>query len=87
MQRQKQRLQRRLRKQQRDEERNQRRARLMRKNRKSCSGHSMKCFSHDDDHWKTPPYWTCKLLDGGNLSTHIISSFSDTVELHSLAGI
>lgn len=27
-----------------------------------CRMPNMKCFTHDNYHWKTPPYWTCKLF-------------------------
>ena len=49
-----------LRRAQRQEERQQRRGQRRGKKKKSCNGRSMKCFSHDNDHWKTPPYWDCK---------------------------
>ena len=51
-----------LRRAQRQEERQQRRGQRRGKKKKSCNGRSMKCFSHDNDHWKTPPYWDCKLV-------------------------
>ena len=35
--------------------------------KKSCNGDSMKCFSHDNDHWKTPPYWLCEGVGGGGV--------------------
>ncbi|KAK6167470.1 hypothetical protein SNE40_021491 [Patella caerulea] len=31
-----------------------------RKRGKECNSASMKCFTHDNDHWKTPPKWTSK---------------------------
>ncbi|KAL8609423.1 hypothetical protein ACOMHN_006610 [Nucella lapillus] len=37
---------------QRREERRQRKGK-----KKSCNDNNMKCFSHDNNHWKTPPYW------------------------------
>lgn len=49
-----------LRRAQRQEERQLRRSQRRGKKKKSCNGRSMKCFSHDNDHWKTPPYWDCK---------------------------
>ncbi|KAK7456546.1 hypothetical protein BaRGS_00039344 [Batillaria attramentaria] len=54
-------LQRKLRReqkrQQRMEARSKRRGRRGRK-KQNCNGQNMKCFSHDNEHWKTPPYWT-----------------------------
>lgn len=42
------------------EERRHKRNQRARRKKKNCNGSRMKCFSHDDEHWKTPPYWTCK---------------------------
>ncbi|RUS88017.1 hypothetical protein EGW08_004183, partial [Elysia chlorotica] len=28
-----------------------------RKSKKTCHTQNMNCFTHDNDHWKTPPYW------------------------------
>lgn len=28
----------------------------------SCNHEKMTCFTHDDSHWKTPPFWTSKYL-------------------------
>ncbi|KAH9488244.1 Extracellular sulfatase Sulf-2 [Bulinus truncatus] len=40
-------------------EEKQRNRRLRRKQKtSSCNLESMNCFTHDNDHWKTPPYWT-----------------------------
>ena len=27
---------------------------------KDCNSPSMKCFTHDDTHWRTPPLWNCE---------------------------
>ena len=27
---------------------------------KDCDRVNMKCFVHDNDHWKTPPLWKCE---------------------------
>lgn len=29
---------------------------------KDCNSPKMKCFTHDNMHWKTPPLWECKQL-------------------------
>ncbi|CAL1537582.1 unnamed protein product [Lymnaea stagnalis] len=40
----------------REERRRNRRIRRKRKNN-FCNMENMNCFTHDNDHWKTPPYW------------------------------
>ncbi|KAK7091796.1 extracellular sulfatase Sulf-1-like [Littorina saxatilis] len=44
-------------KKQRREERQRRKSSRRGKKKKNCNDQNMKCFSHDNDHWKTPPYW------------------------------
>lgn len=29
---------------------------------KDCNSPSMKCFDHDNDHWKTPPLWNSESI-------------------------
>lgn len=41
-----------------DEKQQKRGGKRNKKRKKNCNGQNMKCFSHDNDHWKTPPYWS-----------------------------
>lgn len=59
------RQQKKLKKQQRMEERGRKKGRRGRK-KKNCNGKNMKCFSHDNEHWKTPPYWAFEEEIGGS---------------------
>ena len=31
-------------------------------NKQDCHVEGMKCTSHDNDHWRVKPFWTCKFL-------------------------
>ncbi|BFZ20994.1 hypothetical protein BsWGS_24033 [Bradybaena similaris] len=41
----------------REKRRQQRKLRRRKKNDIHCNTENMNCFTHDNDHWKTPPYW------------------------------
>lgn len=47
------------------EERLRRKERKMRRKAKlesECLAEKMNCFNHDNQHWRTPPLWTGKIL-------------------------
>ncbi|XP_072175820.1 extracellular sulfatase Sulf-1-like [Diadema setosum] len=52
------------------------------KSRKPCHLRGLSCFYHDNDHWKTPPYWTqgaiCACLNTRNNSYYCVRTINKT---------
>ncbi|CAG0883629.1 unnamed protein product [Darwinula stevensoni] len=57
--------------------------RLSRKrNTEACNKEKVNCFSHDNDHWKTPPYWNggplCACINANNNTYACLRTINDT---------